>query len=34
MAKEFISRKAKRDKVFGKWEKELSGSKIPKQINE
>jgi hypothetical protein len=28
--KEFISKKAKRDKAFGKWAKELSGSRTPR----
>jgi hypothetical protein len=34
MAKESISKKAKRDKVFGRWVKELNGSRTPKQTNE
>jgi len=34
MVKEFISKKAKRDKAFGKWVKELNGSKIPRLTSE
>lgn len=34
MVKEFMSKKEKRDKAFGKWVKELSGSKTPKLISE
>ena len=32
--KEFTSKRAKRDKVSGKWGKELSGSRLPRPTNE
>ena len=34
MEKEFISKKEKRDKVSGRWEKESSGSRMLKPIND
>jgi hypothetical protein len=34
MEKEFTSKRVKRDKVSGQWEKELSGSKITRPTNE
>jgi hypothetical protein len=34
MVKEFTSRKVKRDKASGRWEKELSGSRQPRPTNE
>jgi hypothetical protein len=34
MEKEFTSKRVKRDKVSGKWEKELSGSRITRPTNE
>ena len=34
MEKEFTSKRVKRDKAFGKWARESSGSKITKLTNE
>ena len=34
MVKVFTSKRAKRDKVSGKWAKELNGSRLPRPTNE